>query len=176
MEEMMWLNKLLNEFFPSCCLVQVLRERPYVENVWKKFVAVYCCIVVFVCVIVCAMPSWACVFQSVNIFLCLLHRLSVCLCVYFEYSVPVQKNCLPLNLLCLYLRDTNPTMTDILVVSLIVFFREELLVWIEFLCLLVSCGAASGNIVYFHSPWLLDLHWLSLSTMGQSSTDSRGAE
>ena len=107
----------------------------------------YCCIVVFVCVIVCAMPSWVRVFQSVNIFLCLLHRLSVCLCVNFGYPVPVQKNGLPLNLLCLYLCDTNPVMTDILVVSLIVFFTKELLVWIEF-CLLVSCGAASGRIDY----------------------------
>ena len=33
LEEMMCLNKLLNGFFPSCCLGQVLRERPYVENV-----------------------------------------------------------------------------------------------------------------------------------------------
>ena len=58
----------------------------------KGVVAVYCCIVVSVCVIVCTMPSWVCVFQSVNIFLCLLHQLSVCLCVYFGYPVPVQKN------------------------------------------------------------------------------------
>ena len=153
----------------SCCLVQVLCERPYVEIVWKESVAVYCCIVVFVCVFVCAMPSWVCVFQSVNIFLCLLHWLSVFLCLYFGYPVPMQKNGLPLNLLCLYSCDTNPAMSDIHVDSLILIFRKEQ-VWV------LSCSYASGSIVYFHSPWLLDLHWLSLPTIGQSSNDSREAD
>ena len=41
-------------------------------------------------------------------------------------------------------------------------------------CLMVM--RESGSIVYFHSPWLLDLHWLSLSTIGQSSSDSWGAD
>ena len=41
------------------------------------------------------------------------------------------------------------------------YLQEEEQVWV------LSCASASGNIVYFHSPWLLDLHWLSLSTIGR---------
>ena len=95
------------------------------------------------------MHSWVCVFLSVNIFLCLPQQLSVCLCFHFGYIGARAKNCLSLNIVVRICVIKNPATSDILVDSLIVIFRKEL-VWIEF-CLL-SCGAASGNIVYLHSP------------------------
>jgi hypothetical protein len=84
------------DLFFSCCLVQVLRERPYVGNVPGESVAVYGC-TVFVSVslsVYCCL--WAFSVRLDNFFLCLPPRLSVCLCVDFGYLVPVQKNVCPL--------------------------------------------------------------------------------
>ena len=50
-------------------------------------------------------------------FLCLPYRLSVCLCVYFGYLVPVQRNVCPLILLPVFCVAQIPAMSDILLLG-----------------------------------------------------------
>jgi hypothetical protein len=98
-----------------------------------------------VCLAVCVLLSWVCAVLLVSFFSVSAHWLSVCLCVDFGYLIFVQKIVCPLILfawICvIHILQCLTFWFD----SLILIFRKEQ-VWV------LSCGSASGSIVYFHSP------------------------
>ena len=149
-EEMMWLMNLLNGFY-------------FLLLLGTNGICLSCCLcsAIFGRVVSC----W--IFFSVSALSFV--SLSVC---WLWVSGTRAKKCLSLNIVSRILCGTNPCNIWHYAAWLQSFLSSGKDT--SGVCLMVM--RASGSIIYFHSPWLLDLHWLFLSTIGQSSSDSRGAD